>query len=92
MKLLIEQCDLGPRYPESEGALLMKQYLQNFLRPISDSLYVMDEKIPHPYKITVSENLRKIDNEWKSYNTGFTLGKYKYVLSLDSVTPGNPDI
>ena len=64
MKLLIEQCDLGPRYPESEGALLMKQYLQNFLRPISDSLYVMDEKIPHPYKrhyITLTNYLARFN-------------------------------
>jgi len=64
MKLLIEQCDLGPRYPESEGHLLMKQYLRNFLHPISDSLYVMDEKIPHPYKrhyITLTNYLARFN-------------------------------
>jgi len=64
MKLLIEQCDLGPRYPESEGHLLMKQYLLNFLHPISDSLYVMDEKIPHPYKrhyITLTNYLARFN-------------------------------
>ena len=66
MELLIEQCDIGPRYPESEGHLLMKKYLKNFLNPISDSLYVMDEKIPNPYKrhyITLTNYLARFNLE-----------------------------
>lgn len=35
--------------------------------------------IPKPYKITSSQNLKKIDNKWLSYNTGFTRGKYDYL-------------
>ena len=48
---------------------------------INESLFQINQKlkIPKPYKITVSENLKKIDNEWKSYNTGFTRGKYEYL-------------
>tara|TARA_B100001123_G_C15082063_1_gene936101 strand:+ start:48 stop:965 length:918 start_codon:yes stop_codon:yes gene_type:complete len=50
MELLIKQCSFGPRYPESDGALKMKTFFINFLKPLSDSLHVMDEKISHPYK------------------------------------------
>jgi len=50
MDLLIAQCDLGPRYPESKGHLLMKSFFEKFLYPLSDSLHIMDEKISHPYE------------------------------------------
>ena len=48
---------------------------------INESLFQINQKlkIPKPYKITTSENLKKIDNEWVSYNTGFTRGKYEYL-------------
>ena len=36
-------------------------------------------KIPEPYKITISENLRDDDGIWKSQNTGFTRGKEEYL-------------
>jgi hypothetical protein len=64
MEILIAQCDLGPRFPESKGHLLMKDYLVNFLQPISDSLYIMDEKISHPYKrhyITLTNYLARFN-------------------------------
>ena len=50
MNLLHTQCEFGPRFPESEGHLKMKKFLVNFLQPLTDSLYVMDEKISHPYQ------------------------------------------
>ena len=50
MKLLQTQCDFGPRFPESEGHVKMKKFMVQFLQPLADSLYIMDEKIPHPYK------------------------------------------
>ena len=50
MYLLQTQCDFGPRFPESEGHEKMKRFMVQFLQPLADSLYIMDEKIPHPYK------------------------------------------
>jgi len=50
MNLLQTQCDFGPRFPESEGHVKMKKFMVQFLQPLADSLYIMDEKIPHPYK------------------------------------------
>ena len=50
MNLLHTQCEFGPRFPESEGHLKMKKFLVNFLQPLTDSLYIMDEKISHPYQ------------------------------------------
>ena len=50
MDLLQTQCDFGPRFPGSEGHGQMKKFMYKFLKPISDSLYVMDEKISHPYQ------------------------------------------
>ena len=49
MELLKTQCALGPRYPGSPGHVKMKILLEEFLYPLSDSLYIMDEEIPHPY-------------------------------------------
>ena len=50
MNLLITQCEFGPRFPESEGHSKMKIFMQKFLHPLADSLYIMDEKISHPYE------------------------------------------
>ena len=50
MDLLQTQCAFGPRFPGSFGHLQMKKFMEKFLKPLSDSLYIMDEKIPHPYK------------------------------------------
>ena len=50
MDLLQTQCDFGPRFPGSEGHSQMKQFMYKFLKPLSDSLYIMDEKISHPYQ------------------------------------------
>jgi len=50
MNLLITQCDFGPRYPGSAGHEQMKKFIQKFLHPLADSLYIMDEKISHPYQ------------------------------------------
>ena len=64
MYLLQKQCDFGPRFPESEGHEKMKIFMSNFLGPLSDSLYIMDEKIPHPYKrhyITLTNYLARFN-------------------------------
>ena len=50
MDLLETQCAFGPRYPGSSGHLEMKKFMELFLNPLSDSLYIMNEKIPHPYQ------------------------------------------
>ncbi len=50
MDLLITQCTIGPRFPGSEGHSQMKKFMQKFLHPLADSLYIMDEKISHPYQ------------------------------------------
>ena len=47
--LLETQCSFGARFPGSPGHLQMKKFMEKFLHPLSDSLYVMDEEIPHPY-------------------------------------------
>ena len=48
---------------------------------LEESLFQINQKlkIPQPYKITTSQNLKKKDNKWVSYNTGFTRGKYHYL-------------
>ena len=50
MELLKTQCAFGPRYPGSPGHGKMKKFMELFLQPLSDSLYIMDEEIPHPYQ------------------------------------------
>ena len=50
MNLLIKQCEFGPRFPNSVGHSQMKKFMQKFLHPLADSLYIMDEKISHPYQ------------------------------------------
>ena len=64
MALLQTQCDFGPRYPESEGHRKMKVFMAEFLKPLADSLYIMDEKIPHPYQrhyITLTNYLARFN-------------------------------
>ena len=50
MDLLITQCEFGPRFPGSDGHSQMKKFMQKFLHPLADSLYIMDEKVSHPYQ------------------------------------------
>jgi len=50
MDLLMTQCAFGPRYPGSPGHQEMKKFMKIFLHPLSDSLYIMDEAIAHPYQ------------------------------------------
>jgi len=50
MDLLKTQCAFGPRYPGSSGHHQMKKFMKKFLHPLPDSLYIMDEKISHPYE------------------------------------------
>jgi len=64
MDLIITQCAFGPRFPGSDGYLQMKIFLNKFLYPLSDSLYVMDEKISHPYErryITLTNYLARFN-------------------------------
>ena len=66
MDLLVKQCTFGPRYPGSNGHIEMKKFLQNFLYPLSDSLYVIDEKISHPYErryITLTNYLARFNQD-----------------------------
>ena len=74
MDLLKVQCSFGPRYPGSIGHDQMKLFLNDFLEPLSDSLYVMNEKIPHPYK-----------NEFMyltNYLARFQLDAYKRIMLM----------
>ena len=50
MDLLKIQCAFGPRYPGSPGHQQMKKFMEKLLLPLSDSLYIMDEEIVHPYQ------------------------------------------
>ena len=50
MDLLKTQCSFGARHPGSSGHIQMKKFMQKILYPLSDSLYIMDEAIPHPYE------------------------------------------
>tara|TARA_B110000438_G_C15792786_1_gene641494 strand:- start:511 stop:1353 length:843 start_codon:yes stop_codon:yes gene_type:complete len=64
MQLLEKQCAFGPRFPESKGHALMKDFMKQFLQPISDSLLIMDEKISHPYErhyITLTNYLARFN-------------------------------
>jgi len=49
MSYLIKQCDFGPRFPGSEGQAKTAQFFEDVLRKTSDSLYIMNETIQHPY-------------------------------------------
>ena len=52
MNLLETQCAFGPRFPGSPGSQKMKIFMKKFLTPLSDSLYIMEENISHPYQKT----------------------------------------
>ena len=64
MDLLKTQCAFGPRYPGSTGHLQMTKFIENFLNPQSDSLYIMNEEIPHPYQ----KNTLHLTNYLARYN------------------------
>ena len=42
--LLITQCAFGPRFPGSNGHTQMNKFMEKYLHPLPDSLYIMDEK------------------------------------------------
>ena len=59
-----------------------------------------DNKIPVPYKTTMSDGLIRLDNKWKSKNTGFTRKKLGHLpmqgnipnlFALGCFTEGNVD-
>lgn len=64
MTLLKKQCELGPRFPGSVGHKNMKIFLEDFLKPISDTLLIMHENIPHPYQ----NKIIKISNFYARFN------------------------
>ena len=64
MDLLEIQCAFGPRFPGSDGHAQMKEFMEKFLHPLSDSLHIMDEKISHPYErryITLTNYLARFN-------------------------------
>tara|TARA_B110000438_G_scaffold298254_1_gene346129 strand:- start:718 stop:1617 length:900 start_codon:yes stop_codon:yes gene_type:complete len=46
---LLKQCEIGYRYPGSNGQLEFKNYLINFLNNNSDTVLVDSHRIKHPY-------------------------------------------
>ena len=50
MQFLHDQCDFGPRHPGSHGHEKMQVFLKDILTPISDTLFIMNEDVPHPYQ------------------------------------------
>jgi len=66
MDLLVTQCSFGPRFPGSEGHSQMKKFMKDFLYPLADSLYIMNEKISHPYErryITLTNYMARFNLE-----------------------------
>ena len=45
-------------------------------KPTPPKIVQIDENIPTPFKITTSKGLKKINNEWKSLNTGYTKSRF----------------
>ena len=46
---LLAQCDLGPRYPGSEGHIKAKNLFKNHFKPLADSFTIFEERIRNPY-------------------------------------------
>ena len=56
---IVEQCEIGPRYPGSEGQKKFKNYLSNFLdKQKADTTIIYEHLIDHPY----------LDKQVKLYN------------------------
>jgi hypothetical protein len=49
MKYLVAQCDLGPRYPGSEGHSLAREMFISHFNQFAEKIMIMDVTIPHPY-------------------------------------------
>jgi len=49
MSYLVQQCDFGPRFPGSKGQKKTAQFFESVLTKSSDTLYIMNESIKHPY-------------------------------------------
>ena len=64
INLLYEQCDFGPRHPGTVGHEKMKIYLENFLTPLCDSLFVMHEEAKNPF----DNEIMKLTNFFARYN------------------------
>ena len=74
MELLETQCAFGPRYPGSIGHDQMRLFLKDFLEPLSDSLYIMNEEIAYPYK----DDSMYLTN----YLARFQLNAYKRIMFM----------
>ena len=46
---LLKQCDIGFRYPGSEGQIEFKNFLIDFLSDKADTLIVDEHQLKHPY-------------------------------------------
>ena len=56
---IVEQCEIGPRYPGSEGQKKFKNYLSDFLdKQKADTTIIYEHLIDHPY----------LDKQVKLYN------------------------
>ena len=49
LKYINQQCDLGPRYPGSEGHKKSINFFTNFFKDFGDEFIIMNEAILHPY-------------------------------------------
>ena len=64
-KYLLKQCDIGYRYPGSNGQIEFKEYLVDFLSNQSDSVLVDSHRISHPY---IEHKEIDLYNIFASYN------------------------
>ena len=49
MQYLMAQCDLGPRFPGSEGHAKAREMYIAYLKQYTNHIEIMDVSIPHPY-------------------------------------------
>jgi glutaminyl-peptide cyclotransferase len=63
-KFLTEQCDFGPRYPESIGHEKSIEYFTNYFEKIADELIVMNEKVINP----ITEKEVELTNFYARFN------------------------
>ena len=48
---IVKQCDMGPRYPGSDGQIKFANYLENFLKKQDgDTLIIYKHDLKHPYE------------------------------------------
>ena len=69
-KYIVEQCDMGPRYPGSEGHDKFVKYLTNYLnKQDGDTLIIYNHNVKHPYE---------------DYNITLTNFLYRFNKNLDN--------